>query len=78
MCLPYIFFTQGFLTGALQKHARKHVIPIDSISFSFLMTKYFSDDELEGTPEDGVYIRGLFIQAARFDLETMALEPSLL
>jgi dynein heavy chain len=78
VCLPYIFFTQGFLTGALQKHARKHVIPIDSISFSFLMTKYFSDDELEGTPEDGVYIRGLFIQAARFDLETMALEPSLL
>merc|ERR1711865_1121778 len=78
VCLPYIFFTQGFLTGALQIHARKHIIPIDSIDFSFRMTKFHSDEELEDRQEDGCYIRGLFIEAARFDLESMSLEPSLL
>merc|ERR1712093_823453 len=77
VCLPYIFFTQGFLTGALQKHARKHIIPIDSLEFSFIMTTYFDDEELvDGPPEDGMYIRGLFLDAARFDIEKMALEPS--
>jgi dynein heavy chain len=77
VALPYIFFTQGFLTGALQKHARKHVIPIDSLDFSFKMTTFWDDEELvDGPPEDGLYIRGLFLDAARFDTESMALEPS--
>lgn len=59
ICLPYIFFTQGFLTGALQQHARKHLIPIDAIDFSFEVTKIRSDDEVNeiGPPEDGCYVR---------------------
>jgi dynein heavy chain len=78
VALPYIFFTTGFLTGTLQKHARKHIIPIDSLDFSFIMTKFWTDEDLgeDGAPEDGLYIRGLFLDAARFDLETMSLEPS--
>lgn len=77
VALPYIFFTQGFLTGALQKHARKHIIPIDSLDFSFNMTAFWDDEDLvDGPPEDGLYIRGLFLDAARFDIETMSLEPS--
>jgi dynein heavy chain len=29
------YFTQSFLTAVLQTHARKHVLPIDSLSFRF-------------------------------------------
>jgi len=77
ICLPFIFFTQGFLTGALQKHARKHLIPIDAIDFAFVVTKFTSDEDLvDGPPEDGCYVRGLFIEAARWSEETMTLQPS--
>lgn len=30
-----MFFPQGFLTGVLQTHARKHGIAIDKLTFSF-------------------------------------------
>ena len=33
--LPALFFPQGFLTGVLQTHARKYLISINSLKFSF-------------------------------------------
>jgi len=30
-----MFFPQGFLTGVLQTHARKHELAIDTIEFNF-------------------------------------------
>jgi len=35
--LPYFFLPQGFLTGVLQMHARKHRTPIDHLSFAFTL-----------------------------------------
>jgi len=45
------------------RHARKHLIPIDAIDFSFEVTKIVDDQELDenGPPEDGCYMRGLFV-----------------
>ena len=37
---------------------------IDAIDFAFVVTKFTSDEDLvDGPPEDGCYIRGLFIGA---------------
>ncbi|XP_068085242.1 dynein axonemal heavy chain 2 [Anabrus simplex] len=68
-------FPTGMLTAVLQTTARKDKIPIDSLSWNFrpfVMEEY---DTLE-PPTDGIYVRGLFLEGAGWDLRTMALaEP---
>ena len=57
----------GLLTGSMQNYARSHQFPIDTIGFDFIMLDTFSADAITEKPEDGVYIRGLFLEGARWD-----------
>ena len=75
--LPSIFFTQGFLTGMLQKHARKHVIPIDSLEYTFTVAAFKEPQAVEEAPVDGCYVHGLFLEAATWDDGTGLLQPAL-
>lgn len=45
--LPYFFYTQGFLTGVLQMHARKHKVPIDFLSFAYRLLDEPSPEIIE-------------------------------
>jgi len=60
------FFPQAFLTGVLQNFARKYVLPIDTISYEFRVIER-TEDEIYERAEDGCYIRGLFLEGARWD-----------
>eukprot|EP00210_Caulerpa_lentillifera_P003766 g3598.t1 len=65
------FFPQGFITGVLQMHARKHLIPIDTLSFDFSITPWMDPKQVvDQTPEDGVYVHGMFIEAGQWDHQT--------
>ena len=58
------YFPQAFLTGSLQNYARKYKMPIDTVEFNFRMIKD-KWEKLE-KPKDGVYIRGLYLEGARY------------
>uniref|UniRef100_A0A3B5AK42 Dynein axonemal heavy chain 3 n=1 Tax=Stegastes partitus TaxID=144197 RepID=A0A3B5AK42_9TELE len=72
--LSSFYFPQSFLTGVSQNYARKYTIPIDYIGFEFEVTK--EETHMEDKPEDGAYVKGLFMEGARWDRQNMVIGES--
>ena len=71
------FFPQAFLTGTLQNYARKQKYPIDTVAFDFkIVDNFHSHEELKVGPDDGCYIRGLYLEGARWDWDAHVLAES--
>nr|XP_012140860.1 PREDICTED: dynein heavy chain 1, axonemal [Megachile rotundata] len=56
------YFPQAFLTGTLQNFARKYVVSIDTINFSFKVLEVRPTQR----PKDGCVIYGLFLEGCRW------------
>uniref|UniRef100_A0A6I8NZX5 Dynein axonemal heavy chain 3 n=1 Tax=Ornithorhynchus anatinus TaxID=9258 RepID=A0A6I8NZX5_ORNAN len=69
------YFTQSFLTGISQNFARKYTIPIDHIGFEFEVMMGL-ESSMETPPEDGAFVKGLFLEGARWDRQMMSIGES--
>lgn len=69
------YFTQSFLMGVMQNHARRHSIPIDHLLFDFEVMD--SDNNMPSTPQIGAYILGLHIEGAYWCKQRRVLTDSL-
>ena len=74
--LPGFYYPQGFMTGALQTHARRYSLPIDQLNFSFIIKNMEGAEDASDAPEDGVYITGLYLEAGRWDRRQKKVKPS--
>ena len=65
------FFPQAFITGTLQNYARKVQISIHTIGFDFAVLPGELDSwtNITTKPEAGCYIRGLYLEAAVWDIK---------
>ncbi|CAH0726009.1 unnamed protein product, partial [Brenthis ino] len=72
--LSGFYFPQAFLTAAQQSYARKYRIPIDQLAFHYEVQRSLT---LEEPPEEGVYIRGLFMEGARWNMDDYIVDESL-
>ncbi|CAH2067322.1 unnamed protein product, partial [Iphiclides podalirius] len=71
--LSGFYFPQAFLTAAQQSYARKYRIPIDQLDFHFEVQ---GTTELTEPPPEGVFIHGLFMEGARWNLEECVVDES--
>ncbi|KAF5270064.1 hypothetical protein FQA39_LY08476 [Lamprigera yunnana] len=66
------YFPQAFLTGTLQNFARKNVVSIDTVRFGFEFLK----ERPTQKRDVGAVIYGLYLEGARWVMETMVLGES--
>jgi hypothetical protein len=67
--LGAFFHPEEFLTAVLQIYARKNVVPFDSLAWQ---TTPIAEDP-ETPPDEGIFIEGLPIEGAKWDIGTKAL-----
>ncbi|KAM4663589.1 dynein axonemal heavy chain 17 [Discoglossus pictus] len=67
--LAGFFNPQSFLTAIMQSIARKNEWPLDKMCLSVDVTKKNRED-MTSAPREGAYIHGLFMEGARWDMQT--------
>ncbi len=67
---------KGIGCSSSLRPSRFHLNSNVQVSFSFEVMDHFADAAVQSGPEDGCYVRGLFMEGARWDPETHLLGES--
>jgi dynein heavy chain len=67
-------FPVGFLTALLQTSARRNGVSIDTLSWDFVVMTH-NEASINMKPKEGAYIKGLYLEGARWDPEGCLAEP---
>eukprot|EP01007_Sphenomonas_quadrangularis_P004090 NODE_955_length_1073_cov_84.491211_g785_i0.p2 GENE.NODE_955_length_1073_cov_84.491211_g785_i0~~NODE_955_length_1073_cov_84.491211_g785_i0.p2 ORF type:complete len:226 (-),score=71.62 NODE_955_length_1073_cov_84.491211_g785_i0:364-1041(-) len=69
------YFPQAFLTGTLQNYARKNKVAVDSVHFDYKPQRQ-PLAQIHHAPENGCYINGIYLEGARWDMDSFQLAES--
>ncbi|KAK3559476.1 hypothetical protein QTP86_013663 [Hemibagrus guttatus] len=75
--LSGFFNPQSFLTAIMQSTARKNEWPLDKMCLAVEVTKK-NRESMTSAPRDGAFIYGLFMEGARWDIQSGAIVDALL
>ncbi|XP_039284796.1 dynein beta chain, ciliary [Nilaparvata lugens] len=75
--LAGFFNPQSFLTAIMQSTARRNEWPLDKMCLQCDVTRKQKED-FTAPPREGAYINGLFVEGARWDMQTGVLADSML
>ncbi|XP_024875279.1 dynein beta chain, ciliary [Temnothorax curvispinosus] len=67
--LAGFFNPQSLLTAIMQSTARRHELPLDKMCLQCDVTKK-NKEEFTSAPRDGAYVHGIFMEGARWDVQT--------
>ncbi|RDD42081.1 Dynein beta chain, ciliary [Trichoplax sp. H2] len=73
--LAGFFNPQSFLTAIMQSMARKNEWPLDKMCIQCDVTKK-SKEDFNSPPREGAYIHGLFMEGARWDVQSGVIQDS--
>mmetsp|Transcript_24179 Transcript_24179/g.61220 ORF Transcript_24179/g.61220 Transcript_24179/m.61220 type:complete len:142 (+) Transcript_24179:2-427(+) len=59
----------GYVTACLQMTARAKELPLDSMMISTEVMDFYGE-QCEGQPEEGTYVHGMYMEGARWSMET--------
>lgn len=65
-------FPTGFLTAVMQTSARQNNISVDTLNWDFQVLT-ISEANIPSAPKDGVYVKGLYLQGAGWDVKNAVL-----
>ncbi|VDM31109.1 unnamed protein product [Hydatigera taeniaeformis] len=65
-------FPTGFLTAVMQTAARTHGVGVDTLSWDFNVLT-ISEQNIPSSPKEGVYVSGLFLEGAGWDMKNQCL-----
>ena len=71
--LGAFYHPEEFLTAILQVYARKHVVPFDSLAWQTTPLDVMTPDSITQDPEEGIYIEGLPLEGAKWDISQKTL-----
>jgi dynein heavy chain len=73
MWLSGLHIPESYLTALVQACCRRRGWPLDKSALVTQVTHFTNPDDIKAPPEDGCYVRGLYLEGAAWDIEKMKL-----